>query len=160
MIFIFLLSRVSNTIGITLLFSAGKSKLNLSFLLFNDIFLAFFSWLVGISILHLFAELWGNEGKVKDLFLTGGFVLVPLIFISPLAIIIRAFSPEGLSLGIIVYLIIFCWLIIMGISALKNIYVCSGKRAFLILVTPFLSLGILFSIGVFTYASFFFAWLF
>lgn len=144
MVFIFILARLSATVGRLLLFPAYPARVGVEFFLITDLLLWFFLWVLGVGMMHLFAELWGNQGRAINLFLVWGFVFLPLIFISPIVIVIRAVQSVGMWGWVLLFLLSLGWLIGMGISALKNVYSCSGKGAFLILISPILFIGVLF----------------
>lgn len=151
MVVIFILARLSAAVGTLLLFPVYPGRAGVEFFLITDLLLWFFIWIFGAGIMHLFAELWGNQGRALNLFLVGGFIFLPLMFISPVAIIIQAVQSVGIWGWVLLFLLSIGWLLVMGISALKSVYTCSGRKAFLVLVSPILFIGVLFIFSAIVY---------
>lgn len=105
---------------------------------------SFALWVVGTGMLHLVAELYGSRGTVKGLFAALGFSQLPRIFIVPVWMFASLF-PGGLGglLMVVSGIVVFAWIMMLHVSAIKKVYTVGILKATVILSTPFLATAFL-----------------
>jgi hypothetical protein len=136
------LSTLSITIAKNLLL---PSPLPLAFanLMIGFIFTGIFiiiSLLSVVCLLHFVAEGLKGDGRATTLFLLFGVSLLPCIFTTPVALLIKAtnFLPLKIFLFMAFYMVLTLWVVVLQIMCLKENYRFSIIRATVVYATPYL----------------------
>ncbi len=96
------------------------------------------AWFLQTGIYHLFAEFLGGSGRAFTLFTTLPFTALPGIILGPLGLLISTLSHP--LLGAPLSLILFIWILLLQIRALKIIYNFSSLRAAAAILLPLAAL--------------------
>ena len=148
-----LTSLISSTAGLATL--PADTPLGAGFL-FPTIFIGSLlfgtlAWFLQTAIYHLFAEFLGGKGRAFTLFTTLPFTTLPGIIIGPLTLLISTLSRP--LLGVPLSLILFIWVFLLQIWALKAIYNLTSLRAAAAIFLPlaaFIAALIIFTLTLLT----------
>lgn len=101
-------------------------------------------WIMGAAIWHLIAEFFGGRGTAIGLFAALGFVHIPRIFIVPLWAL-TAVMPDGSKtvLMAVAVLAVMFWSLYLDVVAIKEVHQLSAAKSVLVLIMPWLFLGLL-----------------
>ncbi|MBC8015193.1 MAG: YIP1 family protein [Sporomusaceae bacterium] len=101
-------------------------------------------WIMGAAIWHLIAEFFGGQGTAKGLLAALGFAHIPRIFIVPLWAL-TAVMPDGSKTAVMAVsiLAVMFWILYLDVVAIKEVHQLSRTKAVLVLIMPWLFLGLL-----------------
>jgi hypothetical protein len=96
-----------------------------------------FKILIITAIYNFAAECFGGSGKVGQAFLGFGFSFIPLIFITPLVILVfNVPQPFKYLLYFLSIITLTIWVIYLQITNIKEIYALSTGKAFAVIIIP------------------------
>ena len=93
--------------------------------------------IVSVSLWHFISESFKGEGKATELFLCICLSFLPLIFLTPMALIVK-FSHLALSFYMPFSIAIVVWVVTLKILSLKIVYGLNGPLATLTYFIPFI----------------------
>ena len=134
---VYILTWTSSLIGNSI-FLKTFGKFNITFGLITLVFVGFLFWVFVTGIVHFFAEVLGERGRIVDLFASFGFSALPLIFFCPLSLIVNGLGRGKTFFYIIILCAISVWFVILLIIAVERVYSCLTWKAILILASPFI----------------------
>lgn len=100
-------------------------------------------WIIITSLFHFVCSWQKLDGNILYLFILLGTTLLPFVFLPSGAIIARALGLSGYFLYFLFYLFLLGWSLKLQLQALKIVYNVPLKKAFLIYLTPFITLTVL-----------------
>lgn len=100
-------------------------------------------WIIITSVFHFICSWQKVDGNILYLFTLLGTSLFPFVFLPSGAIIARAIGTSGYFLYFLFYLFLLGWSLKLQLQALKIVYNVSLKKAFLIYLTPLVTLTVL-----------------
>ena len=108
-------------------------------------------WTMGAAIWHLIAEFFGGQGTARGLFAALGFAHIPRIFIVPLWALTAVMPDSSKAVVMVVAVIaITLWSFYLDAVAIKEVHQLPVEKAVLVMILPWLFLGLLVTI-VFTF---------
>ena len=105
---------------------------------------------VKVGVLHIVSELMGGTGSARGLMTCIGFACFPLILAAPL-MLINVFLSAWVA-GIIT-LVLYIWVFVLVILAVRANYFLDGMRAFLVVIMPAIVVVLFAVFSIFTFAA-------
>jgi hypothetical protein len=104
--------------------------------IFYTMFGGIISWLFLASFFYVIANIFRQEGKVKEFLTFSGFALIPWIFIGPVELFKTA-GIFGQIISVLLGLFIWLWVTILIILSITKAYNLTFGRTLILLITPF-----------------------
>ena len=107
-------------------------------IVFFDLIGSLFVWGATTAVWHLFAELIGGNGQIKQLLKLLGFIYFIDVLLMPIYLVAAVTSSAGLV--VVATILVWIWKSVLSIFALKAVYDISSAKATLVFFLPFLIL--------------------
>lgn len=122
----------------------GSLIVFLIFGLLAEFILVLICWMLMTAMFHFLAS-WTRvtTTSARELFTLLGWGFLPFTLLPAGAILARTFGSIGYSAYIIFYLIILFWLVRLQVLGIKELYMFSNEKAFLIYIAPAIILSVL-----------------
>ncbi len=115
--------------------------------IFNNIFLGFtlilkiglilIAWTLTGLFFEYIAKIFSRECGLNTVLFNTSFAMVPYIFFAPLDVLKQS-GDTGYTIGAILQMLIYFWIIVLYANAIKKSYDISIARAFMIILLPFI----------------------
>jgi hypothetical protein len=105
-------------------------------IVFFDMIGSLFIWGAAAAILHLFAELTGGCGQIKQLLKLLGFIYFIDVLLMPIYLVAAVTSSAGIV--VVATILVWIWKGVLSIFVLKAVYDISSAKAVLVFFLPFL----------------------
>ena len=105
-------------------------------IVFFDLIGSLFIWGATTAIWHLFAELTGGSGQIKQLLKLLGFIYFIDVLLMPIYLVAAVTSSAGIV--IVATILVWIWKAVLSVFALKVVYGISQAKAILVFFLPFL----------------------
>lgn len=102
------------------------------------------AWLLTGLFFEYIAKIYAKETGVPKILFYTSFAMIPYIFFAPLNVLKQS-GEIGFTIGALLQMFIYCWIIFLYALAIKKTYDISIARAFMLIILPFI--GTLFAIG-------------
>ncbi len=119
--------------GLTAGLFSGTSQI---IIVFFDLIGSLFVWGATTAVWHLFAELIGGNGQIKQLLKLLGFIYFIDVLLMPIYLVAAVTSSAGLV--VVATILVWIWKGVLSIFALKAVYDISSAKATLVFFLPFL----------------------
>lgn len=95
-------------------------------------------WFLSALFFEYIAKIFEKDGKINELLTLFAYAQVPIIFFAPLNII-KNIGDIGYILATNIEVLLYFWVIILYVLALRAVYKLTYSRAFMLIFLPFVS---------------------
>lgn len=95
-------------------------------------------WFLTGLFLEYLSKIFTQENRLHKILFYTSYAMIPYIFFAPLDILKKS-GTTGYSIGVIIGMLLYFWIIFLYVLAIKKSYNISIARAFMILLLPFIS---------------------